>query len=958
MRRPIWTASVSVLSLATLLASLLLLELWGSRQRELRDVHEHGWIRTQLLDAQLRALALQVDFALQVARQRATLGATEQDLLASQLRGLPEGTLLRAVDAEGAETWRLGSQAVVPASVWVTARPRLRVGEPRTGSIISGPLRLTDGRWVLAYTLALGFDGDRPLGAIQCLLPVAHLQALLERQGGEPEDSFTILSLDLQVVARNPASDGAPVGSRLLARPLLEAIAASPQTGMLLNSSVVDGVERLYTYMRVQNEQLYAISGTGLSDALADWRRTALLYASAALLLLVAGVVGSLWSLRRLGRLDTQRSNRYAELLRTATDGVHILDSSGHLVEASDSFYLMLGYDPRKPPLLSVWAWEHHLTRDQVQAMLNAPAGRSLVVETQHTRRDGSTIDVEIHARGIELQGHKRWYCSARDIGDRKRQEAALQQHQAELAAQVSLRTQALSKAMEQLATTQFAMDVVGIGIHWVHARSGRFLYVNQFAAQMLGRTVDEMLGLSVPEVDPNFSNLDFEHATAGLRTQSRAQFETINLSKDGTPIPIEATVHYKPPSAEGQADDFFVSFVTDISRRKEFEGQLRRAKEAAEQASAAKDEFLANVSHEIRTPLNAILGMAYLLRAGPLTPAQDEQLKHLASAGQHLLELVNSVLDLASIEASSLKLQMQPVNIAELVQRAVGMVAPRVAERPITFQTAIALPHATLMGDETRLMQALLNYLNNAIKFTESGTIAVRVQQTAQDAGRVDLRFAVQDTGVGIAPEALDKLFVPFEQVDSALGRRFGGTGLGLAITRRLARLMDGDAGATSVAGQGSEFWFTCRLRVGDGSEPPQRHDAVPPEELKRRLQGRRVLVVDDDAVNRIVAVSMLQLAGASPEEACDGEEAISLLLGNPAYDLVFMDVQMPGLDGLATTRRLRALGLNLPIVGLSAAAFTEDKTRCLESGMDDFIGKPIDIHALHRTLLRHLPQ
>ena len=804
------------------------------------------------LERQLRAATVTSGAGFDEARTT-TLLRLYQPLLA-------ESTGIRVADAEGTVVLGLDVKPQDKLS-WADRDyfPLLR-DHADPGLVLSPPIQ---GRVSKVWQIGFHRRINRPDGSFggvaSATIPLQHFQTLLAKLQLGPKGVVALRGADFGLIARQPPSPVAAagtVGSQVIPPELRQAAAAGQTQGTYITQRTSDGNERTVSFRRLLVVPFTLVVGVATEDYLAEWRAEVVQTKTelAAFAVCTALACGLLWHAMRRQRQEIERSQA---LLRGASDGIHILDAEGCVVEASDAFARMLGR-PRESLIgISLRQWDAHPAPGGLLPALSQSAGQTgpaqrHLIETRLRRLDGSLLDVEISGHAITLDERPLLFVSARDITDRKQGEDAIRRLNAELEQRVQLRTVELE--------------------------------------------------------------------------QANAELERANT-------------------------------------------RLALARDAADAANRAKSAFLANMSHEIRTPLNGILGMAGLLRRGGVTPAQAGRLDHIDTSAKHLLEILSDILDLSKIEAEMLTLEAAPLDVGLLMRQVSEMISERARAKGLQVRVELGELPTGLQGDSTRLQQALLNFASNAVKFTEAGSVTLRVRVLDQAAGSIStgavlLRFEVDDTGIGIDSAVLPRLFKAFEQADNSTTRRYGGTGLGLAITRRLAHLMGGEVGVGSQPGLGSQFWFTALLERGALPAVPQpgldlsfERAHAAEAALRRDHSRRRVLLVEDEPVNREVVQCLLEAAGLQVITANDGLEAIERA-AQVLPDLILMDMQMPRLDGLAATLRIRASehGARVPIIGLTANAYAQDRAQCLDAGMDDFIAKPVDPERLFGLVLQWL--
>lgn len=613
---------------------------------------------------------------------------------------------------------------------------------------------------------------------------------------------------------------------------------------------------------------------------------------------------------------------RYKMLAEKVRDTILFVEIDGKIIDANNAAVELYGYKRGELLKHSVFDLIEGGKSVAIDEMKNGEKD-GVFFETVHRHKDGSLFPVEVSAKTTKIMEKRVIICIIRDISERKNSENALIDSE-----------EKFRQVFHNSSDAIFVQEIKEDG------SNGRLIEVNQTAGDMFHYSYEEFFEFDDPIFKIIQSSDDIERQCNELREKNYTTIQTKAKRKDGTTLPVEVICSYCYLNDKKMV----INIVRDITERLAVEQALKQAKEEAETANQAKSEFLANMSHEIRTPLNGIVGMVNLMRLSNLNQEQQENIKIIKTCVNALLNVINDILDFSKMEAGKLEIKKNNCDIKALVEHTIKAQSPVASGKGIELNYAFsaAMPQY-VMGDFHRIQQILNNLISNAIKFTDDGEVWVKVKNLAATEQQVELLFVVEDTGIGIAEENRQRIFDSFSQVDGSYTRRFGGTGLGLAITRQLVELMGGKIWVESTEGQGSRFYFQLSFEPG-GVENSQQEKHPDYFTISQQY---KILLTEDDKVNQLVISRMLNECGYGVDIAENGYEAVEMA-GQNKYDIILMDIQMPEMDGIEATRRIRKINKDTPVLAITAYALHGDREKFLAQGMDGYISKPIKVEKL----------
>jgi len=825
----------------------------------------------------------------------------------------------------------------------------LRHQQADVGLLVSPPLKgRVSGNWGIQLSRRLQRQDGAFAGVIVATIDPQYLSEFFARVSPKPGSSVTLVGQDGLVRAHSPLVDG-ELGQDVSAGPLFVHLKLAPN-GSYRAISFIDGTDRFLSYRSIPKLSLIITVGTSVAAAMAPQRaqRDQTLI-GAGVVTIVIGVL--LWALvaaiekrRQLSVERDHQANRLAEvnerlagseeryrgLVENLTEVVFRTDQDGNWRFLNRAWVEMTGYEVQEALGQRFLSFVHPEDGGEGWQQFEALLVGQLSLcryEARHLTKSGEARWIEVFARLVrdEAGSIVGTTGTLNDVTERRKALDALRDSEFRYAE----KSQILSVTLENIDQ----------GIIMI-AADGTIPVSNRRVVELLELPPDLL-----QDRLPYQTMLDYQLSTGEFAGVDPA---IVDLVKRGGAVsephawertrPNGRTIEFLTVPLDGGG---IVRTYTDVTQRHASELALREAKEVAEQASRTRTAFLATLSHEIRTPLNGVIGLADLLLATSLDPAQNTYVRGLGASAEHLLLIIDDVLDFTKLDAGRLELDQVPFDLFDLIDSTIEMLEPRAAGKHISLMAELPRDGARhFRGDPKRLRQILLNILGNAVKFTDHG--GVRLEGSIEPTGiEARIILLVKDTGIGIPPEARDRLFQDFSQADSSITRRFGGTGLGLAICRRLVETMGGKITVTSETDWATVFRVELSLPTACAADLP----TLAPERQRLSLQqGLRILLAEDNETNQIVACVVLEKYGCRVDIAVNGREAVAAVRDR-GYDLVLMDLMMPEMDGLQAAQQIRALpgtaGL-VPIIAMSASAAAEDRVACARAGMDGFIAKP----------------
>lgn len=634
-----------------------------------------------------------------------------------------------------------------------------------------------------------------------------------------------------------------------------------------------------------------------------------------------------------------ESESNYRRLMEQSNEGIVTLDTFGNITFVNATISGILGYDVAEMSGRPLSQFMDSGNANILQGkILNRLNGLSERYELDLIRRDGQVVSAIVSASPISGKDgtFTGSFAVISDITEIKQAHESLRKSNEEL-----VQSERISRENELWLNT--ILQSVLIGIVMVEAQTREIIYVNEIARNLMGLEEDNIIGSICHK---NICPADIGKCPVLDLGQAFDHSERVLLNDDGETIPIIKSVN----RINYQGRDVLLECFVDISDRKRMEVELMEAKEAAVASNKAKSQFLANMSHEIRTPMNGVMGMLDLLKDSKLNETQLKLALMAHNSAEKLLSILNDILDFSKIEAGKLELTESDFSLRNMTTDIMSLFQLKAQNKRIGLRYSVdeSVPDQ-LKGDAVRLRQILINLLGNAIKFTEEGEVFLGVSVAEETTSGLILRFDVLDTGPGISHNDLSNIFVAFTQADNTMTRRHDGTGLGLPISKQLVEMMGGSLGVESTPGKGSQFWFTIRIARGE-SMPPVETATDPTIQESAVIPRLRVLLVEDNPVNQEVGRLILESLDCLVDVVEDGGLAAEAVFRN-SYDIIFMDCQMPKVDGYEATKMIRMREgqisekkRRIPIVALTAHAMEGDRINCIEAGMDDYLAKPFN--------------